>query len=44
MKGPPGVAAFAPRAQDKAVAARLWEASEALTNLRWRRTEPEHAS
>jgi NAD(P)-dependent dehydrogenase (short-subunit alcohol dehydrogenase family) len=43
-KGPAGAAAIAPRAQDKAVAARLWEVSEALTNLRWPRTEPEHVS
>ncbi|MGA7777003.1 MAG: oxidoreductase [Paraburkholderia sp.] len=43
-KGPAGVAAIAPRAQDKSVAARLWEVSEALTNLRWPRTEPEHVA
>lgn len=43
-KGPAGVAAIAPRAQDKAVAARLWDVSEGLTNLRWPRTEPEHVS
>jgi len=44
LKGPPGVAAIAPRAQDRAVAARLWDVSEALTNLRWPRTEPEQVS
>jgi len=42
LKGPPGMAAIAPRAQDEAVAARLWELSEALTNVRWPRKEPEH--
>ena len=44
MKGPPGVAAIAPQAQDRAVAARLGEVSEALTDLRWPRTEPEQVS
>jgi NAD(P)-dependent dehydrogenase (short-subunit alcohol dehydrogenase family) len=44
LKGPPAVAAIAPRAQDRAVAARLWEVSEALTNLRWPRTETEQVS
>ncbi|HEV3422786.1 MAG TPA: oxidoreductase [Paraburkholderia sp.] len=44
LKGAAGVAAIAPRAQDKAVAARLWEVSEALTNLRWPRAKLEHVS
>lgn len=44
MKGPPGEAQVARHAQDKAVAARLWEVSEALTNSRWPGATMEHAS
>jgi NAD(P)-dependent dehydrogenase (short-subunit alcohol dehydrogenase family) len=43
-KGPAGVAAIAPRAQDEAVATRLWEVSEELTKVRWPSTEPERVS
>ncbi|WP_341313456.1 oxidoreductase [Paraburkholderia sp. IMGN_8] len=44
MKGPPGEARIARHAQDKAVAARLWEVSEALTSARWPGASMEHAS
>jgi NAD(P)-dependent dehydrogenase (short-subunit alcohol dehydrogenase family) len=40
-KGPVGEAAIAPRALDHAVAARLWDVSEQLTDVRWPRREPE---
>lgn len=40
-KGPVGEAAIAPRAQDKLVAARLWDVSEDLTQVNWPRTELE---
>lgn len=36
MKGPPGVALIEPHANNVEVAARLWEASERLTGIRWR--------
>lgn len=35
LKGPAGVAEMRPHALDAEVAARLWEASEALTGTRW---------
>ncbi|EIF28835.1 short-chain alcohol dehydrogenase [Burkholderia sp. Ch1-1] len=44
LKGPPGDAQIAPHAQDKAVAARLWAVSEALTNARWPGAIVEHAT
>lgn len=44
LKGPPGEARIARHAQDKAVAARLWEVSEALTNARWPRATMEYAT
>jgi hypothetical protein len=44
LKGPPGEAQIARPALDKAVAARLWEVSEALTNVRWPSATLEHAS
>ncbi|MFM0014602.1 SDR family oxidoreductase [Paraburkholderia sediminicola] len=44
LKGPPGDAQIARHAQDKAVAARLWDISEGLTNARWPSAIMEHAS
>ena len=44
LKGPPGDAQIARQAQDKAVAARLWDISEGLTNARWPGAIMEHAS
>ncbi|WP_144144017.1 SDR family oxidoreductase [Paraburkholderia sp. BCC1884] len=44
LKGPPGEARIARQAQDQAVATRLWEVSEALTNARWPRAAMEHAT
>ena len=44
LKGPPGEAQIARHAQDKTVAARLWEVSEALTHARWPGATMEHAS
>ncbi|WP_035553928.1 SDR family oxidoreductase [Burkholderia sp. 9120] len=44
LKGPPGAAQISRLAQDKAIAARLWAVSEALTNARWPRATMEHAS
>jgi len=35
MRGPVGVARVGPQAQDKAVAARLWDLSERLVGVRW---------
>lgn len=35
LKGPPGVAAIAPRALDTTVAARLWDVSGQLTGAQW---------
>ncbi|RAS19601.1 SDR family oxidoreductase [Paraburkholderia bryophila] len=44
LKGPPGEARISRLAQDKAIAARLWAVSEALTHARWPRATMEHAS